>query len=232
MLAADMGLGRQPDCFSLLFLPLSAIHPLGPRSLGPPRMPTKSLTRSQPQKSSTTSVPGYRVKPGSCASPGRNLAPHGRQLRHLLQARDLLHAGSVPAGSRASFCRVPARPALQPHRAGVARLRGRARRRHAIWFPLRHAAQSQSAACIALIPSHVLLDPYARALSNGGAWGQYPAGKAALSQRCGGGERFRLGRRSAAQPPSGGQHHLRSARPQLYACIRLPESRIPGPMPG
>ncbi len=26
-------------------------------------------------------------------------------------------------------------------------------------------------------PSHVLLDPYARVLSNGGAWGQYPPGK-------------------------------------------------------
>ena len=49
--------------------------------------------------------------------------------------------------------------------------------RRAIRLPLRHAAQSRSPRSTASIPTHVLLDPYARVLSNGGAWGEFQPGK-------------------------------------------------------
>jgi isoamylase len=168
MLATDMTPGRQPDCFPLLFLPLSAIHPQGPRA-------TWAITHAHQTAypESTANIfdhLGSRVQP----APGRTL-PLGATLRR---------AGVNFAifSKHATSCRLVL---LQPgaeHPFVEFPLDPRSNRTGQVWHAFVEGLDAgmqpnPNPQVHRFNPVHVLLDPYARVLSNGGAWGQYPPGK-------------------------------------------------------
>ncbi len=173
--AKSKGLDRGPCRFSLPFVALSAIHPLA-RALGPPHMPTKPLTRSQPKKSSTTAVAGYRVNRGVALPLGATLRRTGVNLAVFSKYATSCTLVLLQPAAEHPFVEYP----LDPH----------SNRTGQVWhafiqgldagmqYGFRFDMQPNPNPVVHRFdPSHVLLDPYARVLSNGGAWGQYPPGK-------------------------------------------------------
>ena len=139
-------------------------------------MPTKSLTRSQPQKSSATSVPGYRVDRGVPLPLGATLRRTGANFAIFSKHATSCTLVLLQPGAEHPFVEYP----LDPH----------SNRTGQVWhafvegldagmqYGYRFDMQPNPNPVVHRFnPSHVLLDPYARVLSHGGAWGQYPAGK-------------------------------------------------------
>ena len=139
-------------------------------------MPTKSLTRSQPQKSSATSVPGYRVDRGVPLPLGATLRRTGANFAIFSKHATSCTLVLLQPGAEHPFVEYPLDP--------------RSNRTGQVWhafvegldagmqYGYRFAMQPNPNPVVHRFnPSHVLLDPYARVLSHGGAWGQYPAGK-------------------------------------------------------
>lgn len=139
-------------------------------------MPPKSLTRSQPKKSSTTSVAGYRASRGVALPLGATLRRTGVNFAVFSKHATSCTLVLLQPGAEHPFVEF----ALDP----------RSNRTGQVWhvfvegldagmqYGYRFDMQPNLAPQVYRFdPSDVLLDPYARVLSNGGAWGQYPPGK-------------------------------------------------------
>jgi isoamylase len=139
-------------------------------------MPPKSLTRSQPQKSSTTSVAGYRVKRGVALPLGATLRRRGVNFAIFSKHATSCTLVLFQPGAEQPFVEFPLDP--------------RSNRTGQVWhafvegldagmqYGFRFDMQPNPNPNVHRFdPSHVLLGPYARVLSHGGAWGQYPPGK-------------------------------------------------------
>ncbi len=139
-------------------------------------MPTKPLTRSQPQTSSTTSVPGYSLHRGVPLPLGATLRRTGVNFaifsKHATSCKLVL----LQPGAEHPFVEFPLDPSSnrtgQVWHAFVEGLDS------GMQYGFRFDMQPNPNPQVHRFnPVHVLLDPYARVLSNGGAWGEYPPGK-------------------------------------------------------
>ena len=159
---------------------------------------------------------------------GATVHRRGSELLDLLQARDFVHAWCCSNPERrTSLATFP----LDPHtnRTGqvwhifVEGLDAGAH--YGYRFDMEPNPESQM--FIASILPQLLLDPYARVLSDGAQWGTFKAGSRPYRTRRGDREPFRLGARSAAEYSAGRQRHLRDARAQLHppSFVRRRESR-------
>jgi glycogen operon protein len=139
-------------------------------------MTPKSLTRSQPQKSSTTSVPGYRVKRGVALPLGATLRRRDANFAIFSKHATSCTLVLFQPGADNPFVEFP----LDPH----------SNRTGQVWhacvegidagmqYGFRFDMQPNPDPSVHRFdPSKVLLAPHARVLSHGGAWGQYAPGQ-------------------------------------------------------
>ncbi len=139
-------------------------------------MPPKPPTRSQPQKSSTTSAAGCRVTQGVPLPLGATLRRSGVNFAIFSKHATSCTLVLFRPGAEHPFVEF----ALDPH----------SNRTGQVWhafiegldaglqFGFRFDMQPNPNPQVHRFdPSNVLLDPYARVLSNGDAWGQSPPGK-------------------------------------------------------
>ncbi|HZM09783.1 MAG TPA: glycogen debranching protein GlgX, partial [Candidatus Limnocylindrales bacterium] len=139
-------------------------------------MPPKSLTRSQPQKSTTTSVAGYRVNRGVALPLGATLRRTGVNFAIFSKHATSCTLVLLQPGAEHPFVEFPLDP--------------RSNRTGQVWhvfvegldagmqYGYRFDMQPNPNPNVHRFnPELVLLDPYARVLSNGGAWSRYPPGK-------------------------------------------------------
>ncbi len=144
--------------------------------MGDAPMPTKSFARSQPKKSSTTAVAGYRVNRGVPLPLGATLRRSGVNFAIFSKHATSCTLVLLQPGAEHPFVEFP----LDPHsnRTGQVWHAFVAGLDSGMQYGYRFDMQPNPDPNVHRFdPSHVLLDPYARVLSNGGAWGQYPAGK-------------------------------------------------------
>ncbi|MGB7554772.1 MAG: alpha-amylase family glycosyl hydrolase, partial [Candidatus Korobacteraceae bacterium] len=139
-------------------------------------MPTKSFAITQPKKSSTTSVAGYRVNRGVPLPLGATLRRSGVNFAIFSKHATSCTLVLLEPGAEHPFVEFP----LDPHsnRTGQVWHAFVAGLDSGMQYGFRFDMQPNPDPNVYRFdPSHVLLDPYARVLSNGGAWGQYPPGK-------------------------------------------------------
>ncbi len=139
-------------------------------------MTPESLTRSQPRKSTTTSVADYRVRRGVPLPFGATLRRNDVNFAIFSKYATSCRLVLFEPGAEDPFVEFP----LDPH----------SNRTGQVWhacvegldagmqYGFRFDMQPNPNPSVHRFdPSLVLLDPYARVLSHGGAWGQYPPGQ-------------------------------------------------------
>src|SRR5450755_3101914 len=144
--------------------------------MGDAPMPTKSFARSQPQTSSTTSIAEYRVSHGVPLPLGATVRRSGVNLAVFSKHATSCALVLLQPGAEKPFVEF----ALNP----------RSNRTGQVWhafvegldagvqYGFRFDMQpNPNPNVYRFDPSNVLLGPYARVLSHGGAWGQYPPGQ-------------------------------------------------------
>ena len=138
-------------------------------------MPLKLGAQSAPTKSSVTSVPGHRIKRGAPLPLGATVRRHG--VNFSIFSKDATSCTLVlfQPGAADPFVEVPFDPRVnrtgQVWHALVEGLDA------GIQYGYRFDMQpNPDPKVYRFNPGHVLLDPYARVLSNGGAWDAYKPG--------------------------------------------------------
>jgi isoamylase len=144
--------------------------------MGDAHMSTGAFTKSVPKKAATVATPGHRIKRGVPLPLGASVHKHGINFSIFSRYATACTLVLFQPGAKDPFVEYP----LDPHRNRTGQVW------HALVEGLDVGVQygyrfdmqpNHEPKVHRFDPGRVLLDPYARVLSNGGAWGQYKPGK-------------------------------------------------------